>query len=250
MDPARQAIEYGGRQVHIGVFPMGVDAASLAERAEAPEVEAEVVRLRAKEGKCLLVGIDRLDYSKGIPRRLVAMERLLARHPEWCERVRLVQVAVPSRAGVAAYKRIRAEVEGLVGRINGAFGTPRWTPIHYVHRSVSDTVLMALYRAADVMLVTPLRDGMNLVAKEFVAARTDEDGVLVLSEFAGAADELTDALLVNPYDVDITADAVHRALTMPPAERRSRMRALRARVFQQDIDWWAATFLEALRAEP
>jgi trehalose 6-phosphate synthase/phosphatase len=115
---------------------------------------------------------------------------------------------------------------------------------------VTDTVLMALYRAADVMLVTPLRDGMNLVAKEFVAARTDEDGVLLLSEFAGAADELTDALLVNPYDVDATADAVHRALTMPLVERRSRMRALRARVFQQDIEWWAATFLEALRAEP
>jgi len=250
MDPERQAVDYGGRPVRIGVFPMGVDAASLADRAEAPAVDAEVVRLRAKEGKCLLVGIDRLDYSKGIPRRLVAMERLLARHPEWSERVRFVQVAVPSRAGVAAYKRIRAEVEGLVGRINGAFGTPRWTPIHYVHRSVTDTVLMALYRAADVMLVTPLRDGMNLVAKEFVAARTDEDGVLLLSEFAGAADELTDALLVNPYDVDATADAVHRALTMPLVERRSRMRALRARVFQQDIEWWAATFLEALRAEP
>jgi trehalose 6-phosphate synthase/phosphatase len=246
MDAAREAVSYGGRAVHLGIFPMGIDAASFARRAAAPEVDAEVARLAAGDGECLLVGIDRLDYSKGIPRRLLAMERLLTRYPEWRERVRLVQVAVPSRAGVAAYKRIRNQVEGLVGRINGTFGTPRWTPIHYVYRGIDDTLLLALYRAADVMLVTPLRDGMNLVAKEFVATRTDGGGVLVLSEFAGAADELTDALPVNPYDVDGTADAIHRALTMSPPERGARLAALRARVHAHDVGWWARSFLDAL----
>jgi len=246
MDAAREAISYGGRSVHLGVFPMGVDAASFAQRADAPEVSAEVARLRGSTEECLLVGIDRLDYSKGIPRRLLAMERLLTRYPEWRERGRLVEVGVRARAGFAAYKRIRNAVEGLVGRINGTFGTPRWTPIHYVHRGIDDTLLLALYRAADVMLVTPLRDGMNLVAKEFVATRTDGGGVLVLSEFAGAADELTDALLVNPYDVDGTADAIHRALTMSPAERGARLAALRGRVHAHDVAWWARSFLDAL----
>ena len=249
MDAAREAVTHGGRSVRLGIFPMGIDAASFAERAAAPEVSEEVAHLLGGGGECLLVGIDRLDYTKGIPRRLLAMERLLTRYPEWLERVRLVQVAVPSRAGVAAYKRIRGEVEGQVGRINGTFGTPRWTPIHYVYRGVSDTLLLALYRAANVMLVTPLRDGMNLVAKEFVASRADDAGVLVLSEFAGAADELTDALLVNPYDVDGTADAIHRALTMPAEERATRLRALRAHVATRDVEWWAGSFLTALGAE-
>ena len=172
---------------------MGVDSASFAERATDRKVVAETARLQSERGIRLLVGIDRLDYSKGLPKRLLAFERLLTIHPEWLERIRLVQVAVPSREGLAAYKSVRRLVEELVGRINGRFGTHRWTPIRYINRSVSDTILSALYRAADVMLVTPLRDGMNLVAKEFVATRTDGDGVLVLSEFAGAADELTRA---------------------------------------------------------
>jgi trehalose 6-phosphate synthase/phosphatase len=167
-------------------------------------------------------------------------------HPEWRERVRLIQVAVPTRDGVDAYRRFRREVSSLVGQINGEFATPTWTPIQYMHQSIPGDVLVALYRAADVMLVTPLRDGMNLVAKEFPAARIDEDGVLVLSEFAGAADELTDALLVNPYDVDGTAEAIHRALTMDATERRHRMRKLRQMVQQFDVHRWAESFLGEL----
>ena len=245
MDSASQSVSYAGRRVRLGIFPMGVDAAGIAERASSHEVTARAAELRA-EGQRLLVGIDRLDYSKGIPRRLLAFERLLVSHPEWIGHVRLVQVAVPSRIRVQAYRRFRRTLDGLVGRINGRFGTESWTPVHYLYRGVSDELLLALYRAADVMLVTPLRDGMNLVAKEFPASRVDGDGVLVLSEFAGAADELTDALLVNPYDVADAADATHRALSMPEEERRRRMRGLRHVVTTHHVQWWVASFLDVL----
>ena len=242
---AQGVVPWKDRRVRIGVFPMSVDAADIAQRAAASDVTAKVAEFR-KPHERLLVGIDRLDYTKGIPRRLLAIERLLTSHPEWKERVRLIQVAVPSRDGVGAYRRFRGEVESAVGRINGEFATPNWTPIQYIHRSVSSTILLALYRAADVMLVTPVRDGMNLVAKEFLASRIDEDGVLVLSEFAGAADELRDALIVNPYDIEETAEAIHRALTMESGERTRRMRALRATVREHDVHRWVAGFLSAL----
>ena len=196
----------------------------------------------------LLVGIDRLDYTKGIPRRLLAYERLLADHPELHGHVRLVQVAVPSRTHVDAYADIRAQVDQMVGRINGRFGTPTWAPVHYVYRNLSDNEVVALYRAADAMLVTPVRDGMNLVAKEFVAARSDGGGVLVLSEFAGAAAELGEAVRVNPYDVARTAEAFHAALMMNEEERRARMRALRQRVLAHDVHRWAKTYLARLDA--
>lgn len=244
---AEGTVEYDGRRIRLGVFPMGVDATGIVARASTREVSAAALEYRHLPQR-LLVGIDRLDYSKGIPRRLLALEQLLTEHPEWRERIRLVQVAVPSRASVDAYQKVRREVDALVGRINGAFATPTWTPVHYIYRSVPQTMLLALYRAADVMLVTPVRDGMNLVAKEFVASRIDEDGVLVLSEFAGAAEELTDALRVNPYDVDGMALAMHEALTMPGTERRTRMRALRAHVLEHDVQRWAASFLEQLAA--
>jgi trehalose 6-phosphate synthase/phosphatase len=234
------------REVRLGVFPMGIDAASFSSLAEDSAVQAEVMALRADESVRLIVGVDRLDYTKGIPRRLLSYERMLQAHPELRERVRLVQVAVPSRTGVEAYQEFRALVEGLVGRINGDFGTPRWTPVHYIYRSLSEAELVALYRAADVMLVTPLRDGMNLVAKEFVASRTDGDGVLVLSEFAGASWELPEAIQVNPYDVDGMAESTYRALMMDPEERRTRLAPLRLRVATYDVHRWAATFLEQL----
>ena len=239
-------VQLTDREVRLGVFPMGIDAEFFRTLAEDPAVQAEVKTLRADEGVSLLVGVDRLDYTKGIPRRLLSFERMLQTHPELRERVRLVQVAVPSRTGVGAYQDFRALVEGLVGRINGDFGTPRWMPVHYIYRSLSEGELVALYRAADVMLVTPLRDGMNLVAKEFVASRTDGDGVLVLSEFAGASWELPEAVQVNPYDVDGMAEACYRALTMEPEERRTRLAPLRVRVDTYDVHRWAATFLEQL----
>jgi trehalose 6-phosphate synthase/phosphatase len=245
---ADATIRHEGRRIALGVYPIGVDVDALEERARARDVNAEVLSLRSPSQR-LLVGIDRLDYSKGIPRRLLALERLLITRPEWRERVRLVQIAVPTRSRVRAYRRLRGDVDALVGRINGRFGTPTWTPVHYVYRALPQVTLLALYRSADVMLVTPLRDGMNLVAKEFVASRSDETGVLILSEFAGAADELTDALLVNPYDIDGVVDAMHRALTMDRAERRHRLCALRAAVRANDVRHWSRSFIDALGAE-
>jgi trehalose 6-phosphate synthase/phosphatase len=242
-------ITWRGREVRLGVFPMGVDAAHFDALARTEQVRALVESHRAG-GEQLLVGVDRLDYSKGIPRRLRAFQALLEHHPELVERVRLVQVAVPSRENVGAYRDYREQVDALVGRIHGEFATPSWSPIHYLYRGLSQAEIVALYRAADAVLVTPIRDGMNLVAKEFVAARPDEDGVLVLSEFAGAASELAEALQVNPYDVERTAEAFHRALTMSADERRTRMLALRRRVLSHDVHWWARTFVARLEAAP
>jgi trehalose 6-phosphate synthase/phosphatase len=239
-------VQLADREVRLGVFPMGIDAETFRGLAEDPAVQAEARALRGDGSVKLLVGVDRLDYTKGIPRRLLSYERMLQIHPDLRERVRLVQVAVPSRTGVGAYQDFRSLVDGLVGRINGDFATPSWVPVHYIFRNLSEQELVALYRAADVMLVTPLRDGMNLVAKEFVASRTDGDGVLVLSEFAGAAWELPEAVQVNPYDVEGTAESCYRALTMGPEERQNRLGPLRARVETYDVHRWASTFLEQL----
>src|SRR5688572_3943589 len=239
-------VQLPGREVRLGVFPMGIDAGAFQSLAKDPAVEAEAEALRGDGSVRILVGVDRLDYTKGIPRRLLTYERMLETHPELREKVRLVQVAVPSRTGVGAYQDFRALVDGLVGRINGVFGTPRWVPVHYIFRGLSAPDLVALYRAADVMLVTPLRDGMNLVAKEFIASRADGDGVLVLSEFAGASWELPEALQVNPYDTDGTAEVIFRALTMEPEERRARLAPLRERVATFDVHRWVSAFLEQL----
>jgi trehalose 6-phosphate synthase/phosphatase len=242
-------IRLGFRDVVLGVFPMGVDAAVFSKLARAPDVLRIAHEHRADPEQLdtkLLVGIDRLDYSKGIPRRLLAYDALLRAHPELRERIRLVQVAVPSRENVEAYADYRAEVDALVGRIHGEYATPRWSPIHYLHRGLTQAEVVALYRAADAVLVTPQRDGMNLVAKEFVASRPDGDGVLVLSEFAGAAAELAEAVLVNPYDVERTAAALHRVLEMPEEERRTRMAALRERVTGYDVHAWARAFVARL----
>jgi trehalose 6-phosphate synthase/phosphatase len=241
-------VEDGERRVHVRACPMGIDFATFDARAADPRVASHVERLR-REGGSLLVGVDRLDYTKGIPERLDAFERLLARSPELCGRVRLFQLAVPSREKVPAYRALRARVESLVARINARFGTPTWTPVEYVYGSVDALTLSAIYRAADVMLVTPLRDGMNLVAKEFVASRPDGDGVLVLSERAGAAAELRAALLVDPTDTDGLARAYETALALPAAERRVRMRRMRACVQRHDVFQWARECLLALGSE-
>jgi trehalose 6-phosphate synthase/phosphatase len=247
LEPRDDGVSVEGRDVRFGVFPMGIDAASFQRFSADVQVreEAEAIRSEAKDQQ-ILVGIDRLDYTKGIPRRLLAFERLLERSPALRGRVRLVQLAVPSRAELEAYAQTRTRLDEIVGRVNGRFGTAVWTPIHYLYRAITPRHVVALYRAADVMLVTPLRDGMNLVAKEFVASRDDEDGVLILSEFAGAAAELGDALLVNPFDIEGVAEAMSTALRMPRGERRSRMATLRRRVLSYDVDRWAQQFLAAL----
>jgi trehalose 6-phosphate synthase/phosphatase len=242
-------VRWDGRNLHLGVFPMGVDAKGFTARANSEAVANEVSSLRGQAPDTrLLVGIDRLDYTKGLPQRLLSYEQLLRRHPELRERVRLIQVAAPSREKVDRYREYRERVEKLIGRINGEFGTPTWVPVHYLYRGIPADEIVALYCAADVMLVTPLRDGMNLVCKEFVAARTDEGGVLVLSDFAGAASELAEAVHVNPYDVDGTAEGLHRALTLHEEEARGRMRALRHRVLFYDVERWARAYLERLGA--
>jgi trehalose 6-phosphate synthase/phosphatase len=244
-------VEQEGRRVRLGAFPMGIDAQSFEDLVNQPAVLEEVRVHREKSAEQRLVlGVDRLDYTKGIPRRLLAVQRLLEREPAWRGKLRFVQVAVPSRTAVEDYATYRERVDVLVGRINSLYGSVHNVPIHYLYRSLNQKQLAALYRAADVMLVTPIRDGMNLVAKEFCASRPDEDGVLVLSELAGAADELGDALLVNPYDVEGMADALEAALEMPEAERKTRMRALRARVKECDVHRWVSSFLSALRATP
>ena len=242
-----QELRVGGRCVRLVVAPMGVDFAGLHASAESVGVNAEAAALR-EPGTHLLLGIDRLDYTKGIPRRMLAFERLLEREPALRGTTRLLQVAVPSRERLDAYRQMRRQVEELVGRINGLHTYGAIVPIHYVYRALTEEQVVAHYRAAQVMLVTPLRDGMNLVAKEFVAARGDLDGVLLLSELAGAADELDAAVLVNPYDISGTATAMARALTMPALERRARMTALRARVEVGDVHAWAARFLGHLTA--
>jgi trehalose 6-phosphate synthase/phosphatase len=243
-------ITYAGRTIRVATFPMGIDAATFEGLAESPEVRAEADRLRRAAGNvALIVSVDRLDYTKGIPRRLLAFERLLERYPKLRGRVRLVQVAAPSRAAVGEYREFQRTVDELVGRINGRFATPGHDPIHYISQTLTPDRLAAFYRAARVALITPLRDGMNLVAKEYVACRSDGDGVLVLSEFAGAAAEMTDAVLVNPYDLDSVAAAIREALEMPEAERRARMKALRDRVRAHDVTRWADDFVAALYAE-
>jgi trehalose-6-phosphate synthase len=198
----------------------------------------------------VLLGVDRLDYTKGILHRLKAYAEVLAEGRLGPPGAVLVQVASPSRERVEHYRRLRDEVEATVGRINGDYGEVGNPPVHYLHQSYPREEMAALYLAADVMLVTPLRDGMNLVAKEYVACRHDETGALVLSEFTGAADELTGAFIVNPHDIDGVKDAIVRAATVSPQEARRRMRSMRRRVYEHDVAYWARTFLEALGKPP
>ena len=242
-------LQYRGRTVEVGCFPISIDRAKYAELAATSKVQTRAKRIRQQvgDGRKILLGVDRLDYTKGIDRRLKAFEEWLERAPENRELATFVQVAVPSREAVPDYAEMRLQIEGQVGHINGSHGEAGRAPVHYLYRNLPQDELVAWYVAADVMVVTPLRDGMNLVAKEFVSSRANLDGVLVLSEFTGAAHELTEALLVNPHDVDGLADALQTALDMPEAEQRRRMTAMRRTVEQHDVHHWANQFLEALQ---
>ncbi|MGE5185480.1 MAG: trehalose-phosphatase [Acidobacteriota bacterium] len=241
----------------VRVIPVGIDPDRFAEAARAVTNgnghgpgESQVLGLEAMlAGRKLILGVDRLDYSKGIPERLEAFARLLERFPEWRNQVSFVQVSVPTRSDVPEYGELRGRVESLVGRINGAFGEADWVPVRYLYRSYDQESLARLYRHAAVGLVTPLRDGMNLVAKEYVAAQDPDDpGVLVLSKFAGAAEHMTLALLTNPYHADGLASDLDRALRMPREERVQRHGVLRAIVWKDTAAAWASAFLDALRA--
>jgi len=236
------------RTVHAGAFPIGIDVQEFKALTEAPEAVEMYERMRREYSRRkLLVGVDRLDYSKGLPQRMRAFRELLARYPETRQSATLIQIASPSREDVSAYTDILHELESLCGSINGNYGELDWMPVRYMHRTVARARLPGLYRASRVALVTPLRDGMNLVAKEFIASQDPQDpGVLVLSRFAGAAEQLKEALLVNPYDTEGTAAAIHLALTMPLEERRERHQALMDTLRRTDVHWWCDTFLARL----
>jgi trehalose 6-phosphate synthase len=229
------------------VAPIGVDVHHHEELGNDSRVCSQAQHLRKMLGAdSMILGVDRLDYSKGILERLAGYERLLERHPEHRGHVTLVQIAVPSRTQVAEYRRLKRATDEAVGRINGKYGDASWTPVRYMTRSLQSVELAAYYRAADIALVTPVRDGLNLVAKEYVATRTDHGGALVLSEFTGAAEELPQAYLVNPFGPDNIADALHAALTDDRIERERRMVALHARVQVNDVHEWARSFVEEL----
>jgi alpha,alpha-trehalose-phosphate synthase [UDP-forming] len=237
----------GSREITAAAFPISIDAKGLAEIARRDDVAKRSAQIREALGEpgLVLLGVDRLDYTKGIRHRLRAYGELVAAG-RLGPRPVLIQVASPSRERVEAYQKLRDEVEVMVGRINGEHGEVGYAPVHYLHQSYPREEMAALYLAGDVMLVTPLRDGMNLVAKEYVACRNDENGTLVLSEFTGAADELAGAFGVNPHDIEGLKDAIVRAATTSPAEARRRMRAMRRRVREHDVARWAASFLDAL----
>jgi trehalose 6-phosphate synthase len=237
------------RELRVGVFPISIDYNVFASDAASQEVTEKVGQLREQlPDRQLILGVDRLDYTKAIPQRLEAFRYALRRYPDLHNRVTLIQAVVPSRVDIPRYHDLRTAIDGLVGEINGEFTRPGgWVPIHYVFHALERIDLLAYYRASQIALVTPLKDGMNLVAKEFCAASIDEDSVLILSEFAGAAAQLQNwALLVNPYDIEGMADTIHRAFLMSVEERAWRMRRMRRSIRNFDIFRWVDSYLRAV----
>ena len=237
-----------GSEVIAQAFPIGIDVDAFRAMARTAEADDQIQRLhRRSMVRTQIIGVERLDYTKGLPGRLRAFRRLLELYPENIKAATLMQIAPPTREEVAAYTDIRQELEGLSGAINGEFGDFDWTPVRYIHRTIERKTLAALFRGSQVGLVTPLRDGMNLVAKEYIAAQDDDDpGVLILSQFAGAAEDLQEALIVNPYDIDDMANAMQKAITMRIDEKRERFDALIRRVRLRDVKAWRENFLTAL----
>ena len=239
----------GGRRFRAAAFPIGIDTELIARQAGTAATKAAVKNLRASlRDRQLAIGVDRLDYSKGLPERFLGFERYLERHPDQRGSLTYLQIAPVSRGDVTEYRQLRSQLEQIAGHINGGHAEPDWTPLRYVNRNFAHGTLTGFYRSARVGLVTPLRDGMNLVAKEYVAAQDpDNPGVLVLSQFAGAAQELTSALIVNPYDRDEVATALDRALSMPLAERIARHSAMLDVIRENDIHNWQARFVDDLQ---
>ena len=236
-----------GRQLRVGAFPISIDFRDFVRRASRPEVAQEIEHINEHAAdKKFMLGMDRLDYSKGIPLRLRAFRDALELYPDLRGKIVFLQIVIPSRLDGQRYQDLKDEIDRLIGSINGKYSESGWTPVNYLFRSLTDTELFAYYRRSDIALVTPLKDGMNLIAKEYCACSLDDNGVLILSEFAGAAAQMRDdALLVNPFDVRGVAAAIHEAFHMPLAERRERMRSLRRSVIRQNVFHWVDSFLEA-----
>jgi trehalose 6-phosphate synthase len=241
-----QLVRFENREIRLGHFPIGIDFDSFEKGAKSDDVVRRAQNLRAGfRDRQLILGVDRLDYSKGIPERLRAFRDALERYPELRGRVVLIQVVVPSRVEIPRYHEFKQRIDRLVGDINGHFSTSDWLPVQYHFRGLDREDLLAHYRACDMAFVTPLKDGMNLVAKEYCACRTEENGVLILSQFAGAAEQLKSAaLLVNPYDVEQMADAILKAFQMSDAERTVRMKRMRRVVREENVFWWVDSFLQ------
>jgi len=247
--PGKLVLLVGERLVRVDAFPMGIDFQRYAELSQSSAVESEMKRMREVIGpRKVILSVDRLDYSKGLIQRLEAFDLFLERHPEYRENVTLVLKAIASRTGVRQYAALKQRLDELVGRINGKYSSISWMPIWYLYQFLPDESLVALYRLADIALLTPLRDGMNLIAKEFLASRSDEEGVLILSEMAGAAKELPEALLVNPNDSRAIADRIKQGLEMDAQERRRRNRVLRKRLERYHVVRWAHDFMDGLDA--
>ncbi|KJZ71406.1 Alpha,alpha-trehalose-phosphate synthase [UDP-forming] 1 [Hirsutella minnesotensis 3608] len=241
---APNGVDWNGRFVTVGAFPIGIDPDKFVEGLKKPMVQERIAALSRKfEGVKLIVGVDRLDYIKGVPQKLHALEVFLTEHPEWIGKIVLVQVAVPSRQDVEEYQNLRAVVNELVGRINGKFGTIEFMPIHFLHQSVAFDELTALYAVSDVCFVSSTRDGMNLVSYEYIATQHNNHGVMILSEFTGAAQSLNGSIIVNPWNTEELANALHDAVTMSPEQRALNHSKLERYVFKYTSAWWGASFV-------
>jgi trehalose 6-phosphate synthase/phosphatase len=250
IDSDRGEIHFDGRTSRAAAFPLGIPVDYFEGIAANSRTQQKSARIRrGLRSEVVVLGVDRLDYTKGILERLLGFERFLERNPNYHQRVTLVLIAVPSRTKVTEYAALKRQLDEAVGRVVGRFSSDGWVPIRYLYTQFGAEDLVSYYQAADVALLTPLRDGMNLVAKEFVASHPADDAVLILSEFAGAAEELTDALLVNPYDTDAIADSIREALEMRPEARAARMRALREKIRHNNLERWSSNFLSALTME-
>ncbi|CAB4433291.1 unnamed protein product [Rhizophagus irregularis] len=242
------SIDYEGRHVHVGTFPIGIDPEKFSEGLKLQKVQERIKTLESKfKDVKLIVGVDRLDYIKGVPQKFHALEVFLSQHPEWIGKVVLVQVAVPSRQDVEEYQNLRANVNELVGRINGKFGTVEFMPIHFMHKSIPFEELVALYSVSDACLVSSTRDGMNLVSYEYVSCQQKKHGVLILSEFAGAAQSLNGSIIVNPWNTEELANAIHEAVTMPEDIRKSNYEKLYRYVTKYTAAYWGSSFVNELR---
>jgi len=249
VDQERSQVSYGGKTTLVRPYPISVDFHRIAQEAASPEVEREIEQVRRRwdlADKIIGIGIDRLDYTKGIPHRLKALDKFLARYPQYLGRVVFFQLGEPSRVHIKRYKELNAEIEDLVEEINWKYESDDWKPVILLKEHLPPTTLLAFNRLANFCIVSSLHDGMNLVAKEFVSSRIDEDGVLILSRFTGAARELTEAVLINPYATDDFADAIKTAIEMPPEQRKARMKRLRQIVAENNIYRWAGDIISQL----